>query len=500
MKIIDIAICINNKDPENLGRIRCIRYSSYTGEVERAMSYKDWDDKDLFTANPFLPTNINFIPEIGQTVKIINYNTDKETVNSEYIAGPFTTRHDFNSQTHSIQIEKSSYGVVNKHGKKVINDDTYINPKSEAAFASHSDYGIYGKYGSDIIFTENGIQLRGGKLISKNSATNQQRTDLIYQPIMSKKNATLYLKKFDKTKEYKNEEVTKEVIKVSNINYIVEYSIDVFSGDTITIDYFVYKLIKNNKLFKTDNSTLNKTRLIDGEYKLINLDNTSSSPTFTKIVNNINEIYVTIRNDIKSLHYKGLESFHSTYPTEDIHPFFFRPTEECISRTLTNLELTNRTSIFNKISLSETCGPQFGLVFQRTSVSPPIETIKYIEPVLKNNNNNLEQTFSALKADKIYLLTTDMKNTSNSPINFEILDKYELTQENYLKDIEPKTSSMVRGEPLLEFLKALYTVLTTHVHNINSPYAKNTYDAHNQMEELFKNLEKSILNKSIKIN
>jgi hypothetical protein len=25
MKIIDIAICVNNKDPENLGRIRCVR-------------------------------------------------------------------------------------------------------------------------------------------------------------------------------------------------------------------------------------------------------------------------------------------------------------------------------------------------------------------------------------------------------------------------------------------------------------------------------------------
>ena len=56
MKLIDIGICIDNNDPKGLGRIRCIRYSSYTGEVEKALDYNPWDDKDLFTASPFLPT------------------------------------------------------------------------------------------------------------------------------------------------------------------------------------------------------------------------------------------------------------------------------------------------------------------------------------------------------------------------------------------------------------------------------------------------------------
>ena len=81
MKLIDIGICIDNLDPKHMGRIRCVRYSSYTGDVEKAVDYSAWDDKDLFTANPFLPSNINFIPEIGQTVKILEYNTDKEYEN-----------------------------------------------------------------------------------------------------------------------------------------------------------------------------------------------------------------------------------------------------------------------------------------------------------------------------------------------------------------------------------------------------------------------------------
>ena len=32
--------------------------------------------------------------------------------------------------------------------------------KNDGAFARHTDYGVYGKYGSDIIFTENGLMRR----------------------------------------------------------------------------------------------------------------------------------------------------------------------------------------------------------------------------------------------------------------------------------------------------------------------------------------------------
>jgi len=162
MKIIDIAICIDNIDPKGIGRIRCIRYNDYVGEKEKAMTYDSWSDRDPFVANPFLPTNINMIPEIGQSVKILNYNTNKETVNQEYIAGPFTTMYDYNSQQFSQQIENTSYGVAVKNSPNIRNlTGEYIN-ESKNVFAKETDYGIYGKYGSDILFTENGLQMRGG--------------------------------------------------------------------------------------------------------------------------------------------------------------------------------------------------------------------------------------------------------------------------------------------------------------------------------------------------
>jgi hypothetical protein len=503
MKIIDIAVCIDNRDPENLGRIRCIRYSSYTGQIERAMDYEAWNDKDLFTALPFLPNNINFIPEIGQTVKIINYNTDKESANTEYIAGPFTTRHDYNSQTHSTQIERTTYGNASKQGKKVIdNNGNYIDKKSEGVFAKHTDYGVYGKYGSDVLFTENGLQLRGGKLTTKDSATGNQRKDMLYKPLMSKKSAILYLKKFSKAKELKEVETETKKIASADVRYFIEYSINNFNGGSAVISYYVYQVNKvYGDVYKTYNPALLDAKLIDGHYKLINTDGTTTTPTFTKNVSDVAEAYVTIRNDIKTLHYKGLNEFNVTYTTDDLHPFYFRPTQACRENLdLTPLQIENRNKIFNNVLINDSAGPEHGLAFQRTSIAPPQIIIKQKEMIMKDITGNIEQTFSALKSDKIYLLTTNPYNVTEKPINFEKLDKYELTQNNYLKDIEPNTYSTVRGETLLEFLRSIHDVLITHIHNINEPYAKLSYDAHNNMERLFQKLEDDILNKSIRIN
>jgi len=504
MKIIDIAICIDNVDPENLGRIRCLRYSQYTGEIENAFNYKKWDDKDLFVATPFLPTNINFIPEIGQSVKIINYNTDKETVNIEYISGPFNTRHDFNSQNYSTQLEKTTYGLFVKHGKNIVDENGfYLNKKSEGAFAKHTDYGVYGKYGSDVLFTENGLVLRGGKLKDKNSSTPDEKVDMLYEPIMSKKIASLHLKKYSNYADNELKTVTKEVYPVLDLNYMVEYEITNFQNSTsIPINFYIYKLTKTyNNLYTTINPSLRTINLVDGYYKLINTDNTNTTPTFTIISETTDTIPSVVRDVLQNLHNKDLSYYNEIFTKEKLHPFYFRPTSGTSQTILTNTtEINNRKDIFNKITLNKISGPESGLVINQNNITLSPKKVTTTENVLKYSNDNLEQTFSSLKSDRIYLLSTDKKNITKKSINFESLNKYELTQENYLLDIEPNTNSTVRGEVLVEILRKMYEVLTTHVHNINEPYARTTYDSHKEMENLFKTIEDDLLNKMIRIN
>ena len=503
MKIIDIAICIDNFDPAGLGTIRCVRYSSWVGQQEKALDYTKWSDSDLFLAFPFLPTNINFIPEKGQCVKIINYNPDKETINTEYIAGPFTTLFDYNAQTHSAQVENTTYGIGVKHGPAVMEsekEDGYKNSKSVGSFAKLTDYGVYGKYGSDLIFTQNGLQLRGGKLISKDAATVSQKSIMVSQPLMADKVSTIYLKKFPTKKEYKEEKIKSNTISISDLKYIIEYDILQFSGTTRTINLYVYSLLKPyGGLYRTDNPKLSESPLLDGYYKLINSDNTTTGATITFTVNDAEETYCTIRDALKTLHLKGLNEFNSNYTDSDLHPFYFRPSTLCKTRTLSdNTQKTERKTILSKILINKNCGPTNGLVYSKSKVSPPVVTITKKENVLKDSNIPGEQSFAAIKTDKLFLLSTDT-NESGQGIDFFSLNKYELTQENYLKDIEPSTYATVRGENLLKMLSAIIELLNGHQHNLMGPLVKGDPN-YEKLMKLYASLENDILNKSIRIN
>lgn len=499
MKIVDIAICVNNIDPKGMGRIRCIRYNDYVGEKEKAMSYEEWDDKDPFIASPFLPTNLNLIPEIGQAVKVLNFNTEKETVNQEYIAGPFTTMYDFNSQTFSQQIENTTYGVAVKHKPDIRNKNgEYINKKSVGSFAKESDYGLYGKYGSDIIFTENGLILRGGKLTTKENATPKKREQMISYPMMSKNSAKIQLKKFPEKLTSKKEPGKKEVTESKDLNHVVEYEIVGLNG-TQNINFYVYKIVKTfGQTYKTNFFSENSP-LIVSTYKLINLDNSNSTPTFIVSGVSIDDVQKEIRDKIHTLHDESLNSINSLYPKDDLHPFYFRPSELFKNLTASNsTEQQNKTNILNKVRVS-TVGPSSGLVWSISRFTPPVKPVDIIKDIF--NQEPKEQTFGSITSDKVYMLSTDTNISEDKKISFDDLDKYEYSQEDYIKKIEPNTYATVRGENLLRVLYSIINVIFTHKHNINKPInEQTTYEDGIALEKLLKTLENDILNKSIRIN
>jgi hypothetical protein len=516
MKIIDIGICIDNVDPKGLGRIRCVRYSDYVGEKEKALNYEAWGKNDLFMAIPFLPTNINFVPEINQAVKILNYNTEKSNTNQEYIAGPFTTMFDFNSQTFSQQIDNTTYGNANKQRDNIVDaNDNYIDKRSEGSFAKKTDYGVYGKYGSDILFTENGLQLRGGKLLSKGAASNTNRKKMLTYPIMGKRpGATLSLKKFPKKMILEDKEKINVETEVKDIKFILEYQIDKLT-DTTKIEFFLYKVLKNlGQVTKT--SFFNEsTPLPVSVLKLINTDNTDSTPTFTIDItsDNVNFIHNEINNIFYIIIDRGLKGLLRTFgelfsqlsnnelPNEgDDFPLYFRPSVKFIEMVpLTPEEDTNKNTILSKVKIFN-LGPKSGLIWSQTQLTAPVKRRKTVTTQIKTINSSSEQTFAALKSDKLFLLSTDTNETEKS-INFNNLDKYEYTQEDYIKNIEPNTYSTVRGENLLRVLYQIVAVVFNHEHNVIGPMVQNSeFEEYVQLLELLKSIENDILNKSIRIN
>jgi hypothetical protein len=504
MKIIDIAICIDNVDPKGIGRIRCVRYSDFVSVKERAMTYDAFGDRDSFIAIPFLPLNINFVPEKGQAVKIITYNADKDNVNVEYIAGPFTTSHDFNSQVFSSQISNTTYGVVFKEATGIINPelDTFINPESDGSLAKKSDYAIYGKYGSDIIFTENGLQLRGGKLFSKKIKNKTKRRRMISEPLMAKKSSTLYLKKFPQTFKLITKIEKEEIVQKQDLSLIIEYEFSTTAP--FIINFYVYDVIKSNGETLKTNKFNELTIIPQSAVKLINVENDNVTPTHTVTVSNQNDIAPEIRNFLYDIYGGGLEKITPLYKNERKNresrfPLYFRPKLSFLTAELPTNQNTLRKDIFNDIQVFDTLLPTNDLIWSLDKFKPDVVyKDKEVEEIVFDKE--VEQAFSAIKADKVYLLSTDANKTKKK-IDFTKLDKYELTQEDYIKNIDPNTFSMVRGENLLAIINAIVNVIYTHRHDLNSTmYKSDEHFEYKTLQELLKNLENDLLNYSIRIN
>jgi hypothetical protein len=528
MKVIDIGVCFENNDPKGLGRIRVIDYDDYVGGKSNIKEkYEPWGKDDPFLAIPFLPNNINFIPELKQTVKIIRYDTDKTTVNQEYIAGPFTTRFDFNSQTYNEQVADTSYGVSIKPKDDIIkNENGELPENSKNALSKYEDYSVSGKYGSDAVFTENGLILRGGKLLSKSRASTSER-NLISKgfPLMSKKTAKLHLKKFSEKKVLVEEITEERIVESKRLKFIIEYDVDDLSNPNYC-NFYVYQISPDFSVPKFDsNNFTESTEILPGETILL----TESGNTFTfkldlttingfsgsTLNEKIYQTYLTIRNNLIDIHKNG---FNGILPFKiltniivtnvgtpnssgliELHPFYFRPTLEFKNRVVSNTEFNNRNLLFSEVKLTSKTPPGAGLVYSRERIIPPSNTIEKVKQTLKIDNTVKEQTFGNMTADKLYFLSTDTNQTDKT-IDFSLLNNYEYNQDDYIQKIDPNTYSFVRGEILLDFIDAVYNVLTTHVHNINKPYVKTDYDAHIEMERLYNKLKQDLINPSIKMN
>lgn len=521
MQIIKIATCIDNNDPKGLNRIRYIDYDETIGAKENALKYEPWDDNDPFIAGPFLPTNINHIPSVSQAVRIIRYDTGKTLINVEYIAGPFSTNYDYESQTFSQQTSSLTFGQATKQKQDIVNESGELPPDSKNAFAKNKHFGIDGKYGSDAIFTNNGIVLRGGKLLTKESATTKERKRLTDYPIVSKKVAKLQLKKFPQKKVSVTEQTPKTIYDNATLKYIIEYSVDDITNPT-TLNFYIIQVTSQYEYLLKSNSFTEFTIIPSGTTTLLNSDNTTITPTWSynlttvqdwstmTISGKISDICSEIRT--KLLHIQS-EGFKGTFPIgieqkfsnpdkdlKDIYPFYFRPTSEFRKRaTSNNTEKSLKQSILSGVKLSGNGPTEYGLVWSQTQFNAPSNVVTDEITKLKTDTGTREQTFASLVGDRLYLLSMDT-NFTGVPIDFTQLDSYEYTQEDYLNKIDPNTYALVRGDVLLEFLRAMYNVLTSHVHNINKPYARGDYDAHNIMEDLFNKLENDLLNKSIRTN
>ena len=505
MQIIDIGICVNNIDPKAIGRIRYRPYSLFVSEIENGIKYDEWDESDPFVAIPFLPLHINVIPQVQQSIKLLRYDTDKETQNVEYVAGPYTSPHNLQNQTFASQHKDTTYGgVIIKNIKDIRNKDgKYNSPTTPGAIVNERDTGFRGNYGSDMFFTENGIQLRGGMLKSKDvKSTGTTKLSILDYPQLAKKMGRFSLKKFARTLKNQKQTIDASKIASGKLKYIIEYELDSLTTPTL-LKLYVYKIVGGyGREFNTDvfgqNSvfTTTDTSIV----KLINTGNTLNDPTYIKSIDGtIPSAYIELRELLNLIDRDNITVLDGTYPNEDVHPFYFRPTPSFRLSKGTGIEITNKSLFLSKILVRNKVGGS-NLIFSRQSADPPIvPNVKSID-VAKEEPNSGEQSFSNLSADRIYITSTDPnKGVNVKVINFNDIDEYELTQEDYVNKIEPNTYAMVRGENLYNLLMAMKNLIDSHIHNINEPPIK-TDPNWVKLNGLIETLRNDLLNDSVRIN
>ena len=173
-----------------------------------------------------------------------------------------------------------------------------------------------------------------------------------------------------------------------------------------------------------------------------------------------------------------------------------------INSTLSSVSSTNVTEIYKGIKLNSADPGGYGFIYVKDKVTlrTPLVPVKIVVP--QNIYINTESTYGALGADKLYLLSHLSQIPGKTKINFSNT-LYGIDTKKFADDIEPNTSSMVRGEELLELINLIVRFLVSHTHSYPGlppvPVTQDNSTVSNLLTQM-QNAYTKILNENIRIN
>jgi len=159
------------------------------------------------------------------------------------------------------------------------------------------------------------------------------------------------------------------------------------------------------------------------------------------------------------------------------------------------------TTVFSKIKLNfnDKIGG-YGLIYQQNLVGDPIKITP--KSFRKIETNALPETYGALGAQHIYLLSQLSQIPGKNKINFAN-SLYGIDEQTFALQIQPNTSSAVRGEELLELLNIIVRFLVSHTHGFPGeppiPITEDGSSVNNLIQQLNEAYTK-VLNQYIRLN
>ena len=522
--------CIDNQDPLMLGRIRVQleaanreEFISSSKDFDENSTTPDvngpWSPKDPFVCLPLLPYYLNITPGNDELVLVfLEYGDNLKTRNKFYISGILSspvnvkgenfekskTHFDSGTRIPRPQNIKNNLSQDNRNdnegtgrgnpkttNEKNDNNNGFSNPRTKGVFPEPADNALLGRGSADIIVKENEVLLRTGKAVKIDNDT---------LPEASGKRGFIQLTKFDfsttlgpKQLRYRLQRQDK------NIKFLIEYDIynpentqDVFQGDVT-----LYSLPKKESYTNTANFDIDTPI------------NPSSTPIKYKLQfnNKTSTEVITLVNDFIKGFQNGTINGEETISNQ--FPFYFRPKKRILDvinniTESTNIQSTKNVGlIYNGIKIRQgDTTPGYSLVYNlEGDDTVPFEKIKdEFTPIITTPT---DETQLLMGAKKVFLLSNESTIPGKKRVKLSADEVYGITLDTITNDIEPNTSSLVRGEELMELLNLIVKFLITHVHPFPGlPPVGVSLDGTSSQDILKSILEahQKILNGNIRIN
>ena len=502
------AQVLSNEDPMMLGRIRARLLKDNYQDIIRGITSPPWNEqtdpwteRDPFIFSPLMPYFMYQVPKVDEMTQVIYVNKDYKFQNQYYIQSTFSSPTTTGFEYYIGGDKFTGTGIQQKNPKPLKNQDgTYTDQAiHKGVFPEPGDNALLGRGSADVVVKENEILIRAGKFKGTTLKPN-------IPPTGNSKRGFLQLSRFDITKSVgPNKRITEFTEPVAAVKYLIEWVIlnPENTQNSFTGAVYLFKL-KNDKSTNSKNLTVNSQ--VSEDLKIIVASESFIGLTTNETVAFINNFIQTCNESDKTKSGKILFTDNNNK-----FPIFYRPnrlTYSYLEPSSANgndpnfvSATKNISTIFNQIKLQPALKRGgYGLIYAQGKVGKILSITSKLVP--QESYSSSPTTIGALGSDTLYLLSHKSQIPGKGKINFDNT-LYGISDEQFVNEIHPKTSSLVRGEELLQLVNLIVRFLTTHTHAYPGlPPASVTQDGSNVTDILtqMQNAATKILNQNIRLN
>jgi hypothetical protein len=499
---------LNTEDPMMLGRIRGVRLIDNYDDILKSITSPPWnEEKDIWTSrdpfifNALLPYFVYSVPKVDELVQVIYVNKDFQYQNQYYVQNTFSSPTATFKEFYFGGNKFTGTGMQIKNPKPLKNQDGTFTDQSihKGVFPQPGDNALLGRGSADVVVKQDEVLIRAGKFKGE-----QLQPNVI--PVANQQRGFLQLSKFQSILQNLEPKVYYELQEnVLLTKYLIEWAIinPENTQDKFTGSVYLYQL-------KPDVSVNSKNISVDSVIpenlkKLVATENFSqlSKIQVIKFVNN----FIKTCNETDTTR-SGVKLFSDNSATNKF-PIYYRPNTIMYSKLnpssplgsgATSTEISNISDIYKGVKLNPALIGGYGLIYAKGKVGVPKNAVKRIAKQQKYINQ--ESSYGALGSDTLFLVSHNSQIPGKGKINFDDT-LYGITPEKFANEFLPKTSSMVRGEELLELINLIVRFLVTHTHAYPGlPPVPVTQDGSNTQAILteLQNAVNKILSKNIRLN